>query len=377
MLDLLEAGIDSDSWDIFSELAAPCFEASAQHMEVAESRFCLHLHFECYASGPLVQQDLQAKQVLEIVQSFNLVFSSDRSGDRFTGKPVSQTTGLYYEYQRWYDPTIGRFISQDPLAGHLSNPQSLNPYVYVQNTPTTYADPSGMSIASPNLHGSNCPAIWQASFWSNPLGSIGCSFGFGPSGTVIGGGAGGAGEAGGPILGWGLFGIWAGVEIYSNWGTITTDWGNLWGTSQTGRAGTDNGGGGSNGGETTTTPRIAGGTGSTTILPNVGGSVWSTGTPSINMGKGPPDRNPDYDWTKFPGRQPPRPTPTIRGEFSSRRIPRPVCGALALSVGIGVTAFASQLVNEQTTERGGGTGAALVALFFGTTGGTYALCATL
>lgn len=63
---------------------------------------------------------------------------------RFTGKPVSQTTGLYYEYQRWYDPSIGRFISQDPVAGHLSDPKSLNPYVYVENIPTSYSDPTGM-----------------------------------------------------------------------------------------------------------------------------------------------------------------------------------------------------------------------------------------
>jgi len=62
---------------------------------------------------------------------------------KFTGKPVSQTTGLYYEYGRWYDPTLGRFISQDPVAGFLSDPQSLNPYVYVENSPTTYTDPTG------------------------------------------------------------------------------------------------------------------------------------------------------------------------------------------------------------------------------------------
>ncbi len=34
---------------------------------------------------------------------------------KFTGKPVSQTTGLYYDYRRWYDPAIGRFISKDPF----------------------------------------------------------------------------------------------------------------------------------------------------------------------------------------------------------------------------------------------------------------------
>jgi len=64
--------------------------------------------------------------------------------NKFTGKPVSQTTGLYYEFSRWYDPSIGRFISQDPLAGHLSDPQSLNPYIYATDQPTGITDPSGM-----------------------------------------------------------------------------------------------------------------------------------------------------------------------------------------------------------------------------------------
>ena len=84
---------------------------------------------------------------------------------KFTGKPVSQTTGLYYDYQRWYDPTIGRFISQDPFAGHLSDPQSLNPYAYASNAPTTNIDPTGLIFE--NTHPS-CPAIWQ-----NPLGFFG------------------------------------------------------------------------------------------------------------------------------------------------------------------------------------------------------------
>jgi len=65
------------------------------------------------------------------------------STDRFTGKPVSATTGLYYDFQRWYDPSVGRFINQDPLPGYASDPQSLNPYVYVENTPTSLVDPTG------------------------------------------------------------------------------------------------------------------------------------------------------------------------------------------------------------------------------------------
>src|SRR5712692_10049377 len=61
VFDLLEVGIDSDSSDISSQLATPCFEATALYTEVSESNFCLQLQLECQASGPLVQQDLQAK----------------------------------------------------------------------------------------------------------------------------------------------------------------------------------------------------------------------------------------------------------------------------------------------------------------------------
>ena len=146
MLVLLEAGIDSDNWDIASELTVPCFEASAQHMEISESNFCLQLHFEYNGSAPLVQQNLPAKSDLENVYSAVVVFSSDTSTYRFTGKPVSQTTGLYYEYQRWYDPSVGRFISQDPIRGGLETPQSLNQYVYAQDSPTTITDPSGLYV---------------------------------------------------------------------------------------------------------------------------------------------------------------------------------------------------------------------------------------
>src|SRR5207244_7291345 len=69
--------------------------------------------------------------------------------DRFTGKPYSSSTGLYYDYQRWYDPSVGRFVSEDSLLSRLSDPQSSNKYGYVNNAPTTFTDPSrlGMIVA--------------------------------------------------------------------------------------------------------------------------------------------------------------------------------------------------------------------------------------
>jgi len=55
---------------------------------------------------------------------------------------------LYYDFQRWYDPSKGRFISPDRLAGYSSDPQGLNPYVYAENSPTNNLDPSGLECFS-------------------------------------------------------------------------------------------------------------------------------------------------------------------------------------------------------------------------------------
>ena len=60
----------------------------------------------------------------------------------FTGEP-RDATGLSYLRARYYDPTLGRFLSRDELAGSPSLPQSLNRYAYVSNNPQTYVDPSG------------------------------------------------------------------------------------------------------------------------------------------------------------------------------------------------------------------------------------------
>ena len=126
-----------------------CFEANAPHKEVAEN--ILYHQFEFEASGPLGREALPTKQVLDATYSLNVVFSSETSAYRFTGKPYSSSTGLYYEYQRWYDPSAGRFISPDPYPGELSNAQSQNGYVYATNDPATLTDPTGLVV-----HIGNC-----------------------------------------------------------------------------------------------------------------------------------------------------------------------------------------------------------------------------
>lgn len=92
-------------------------------MEVAENILCFQICFQQLVSGPLIQENLSAKSDLDTAGSFDVVFSSDRSAyqfstdlgdpdvtgsdtvvyswsDRFTGKPVSQTKGLYCHHYR-------------------------------------------------------------------------------------------------------------------------------------------------------------------------------------------------------------------------------------------------------------------------------------
>ncbi len=71
-----------------------------------------------------------------------------RATEKFQGERWTGSTGLYYDYQRWYDPSIGRFISVDPLAGFTSNPQTLNQYTSLLNSPTNYVDPDGAKPVS-------------------------------------------------------------------------------------------------------------------------------------------------------------------------------------------------------------------------------------
>jgi RHS repeat-associated protein len=69
---------------------------------------------------------------------------------KFLGKPADESTGLTHIGAREYDPSIGQFISVDPLL-IPDAPQSLNGYSYADNTPITTADPTGLC---PNI---DCP----------------------------------------------------------------------------------------------------------------------------------------------------------------------------------------------------------------------------
>jgi len=53
------------------------------------------------------------------------------------------TGGLQKVGVRWYDPTVGRFLQQDPWLGSIYAPLTLNAYGYCANDPVNAVDPSG------------------------------------------------------------------------------------------------------------------------------------------------------------------------------------------------------------------------------------------
>ena len=70
-------------------------------------------------------QDLYKNQA--IVQSFG-----------FTGYQYDRVSGNYYAQAREYEPKNGRFISEDPIR------YNLNHYLYCNNNPYLFVDPSGL-----------------------------------------------------------------------------------------------------------------------------------------------------------------------------------------------------------------------------------------
>ena len=65
---------------------------------------------------------------------------------RYRGEYYDEESGFYYLRARYYDPTLGRFITRDSYEGQLTNPLSLNLYTYCHNNPLKYVDPSGHII---------------------------------------------------------------------------------------------------------------------------------------------------------------------------------------------------------------------------------------
>jgi RHS repeat-associated protein len=76
---------------------------------------------------------------------------------RFPGQYFDNETGFHYNYHRYYDPKIGRYLTADPVGIE----GGINFFSYAENNPVNLIDPLGLYRYPP---GTMCPIIkchWQ------------------------------------------------------------------------------------------------------------------------------------------------------------------------------------------------------------------------
>jgi RHS repeat-associated protein len=84
---------------------------------------------------------------------------SSATGYSFTGEQWEAYAQLLFLRARYYEPGTGRFVSKDPWPGDVQRPQTLNPFVYVENRVVVRVDPSGRQSSFEDSSSCYCPFI--------------------------------------------------------------------------------------------------------------------------------------------------------------------------------------------------------------------------
>ncbi|MES2664422.1 MAG: RHS repeat-associated core domain-containing protein, partial [Pseudomonadota bacterium] len=80
--------------------------------------------------------------------SSNILYGNWITAAGFTGHEHLDAIGLIHMNGRIYNPTIGRFVSADPVIQAPTDLQSYNGYAYARNNPLKFTDPTGYSWLS-------------------------------------------------------------------------------------------------------------------------------------------------------------------------------------------------------------------------------------
>ncbi len=76
---------------------------------------------------------------------------------RFAGHRIDPDNDLIYMGARYYSPSIGKFISPDPIIPGTFQPMAANRYAYAYNNPLSYVDPLGLDPDGLGISGHYTP----------------------------------------------------------------------------------------------------------------------------------------------------------------------------------------------------------------------------
>jgi len=126
---------------------------TAEYLYVDQSRMAmvtvgtgaLYFFHNNYLGTPVLMTDTTGTVVWEAdYKPFGEARVNPNSGVvnnfRFAGQYYDEETGLHYNYHRYYDPKIGRYLTPDPIG--LEG--GINLYAYVFNNPINKIDPLGL-----------------------------------------------------------------------------------------------------------------------------------------------------------------------------------------------------------------------------------------
>lgn len=138
---------DEQVEDLFTTVDNETLWALTDHLgsvrDAVDSDGNLRLHRQFDAFGKILDETHYDANGQEIEPGW---FGYATLAFAYTGRPFDEATGLQNNWNRWYDPAIGRWMSEDPI-GFAAGDANLSRYV--RNEPTRFVDPDGLAEEEP------------------------------------------------------------------------------------------------------------------------------------------------------------------------------------------------------------------------------------